>query len=186
MTRSWSNRTFRMFVALATAGLLTFGLVATGVFFPPPRTGPESIPTGGQPPWSWGTPENDTGLTMTGCPSTAGHYCYSIEIGDEAALNTSNTQLTIRRGDTSIPWPAPPENDTVSLVCYACTSVAAVYNTNTSLWTLLGSFSGAFMGGDEIVIYTAETGSGFGLLGDSLVCIGVNGAAFTAPSNSFP
>lgn len=46
-------------------------------------------------------------------------------------------------------------------------------------------FTGTLEGGMTIVIYTAGTGAGNGLMGDAIVAIGLNGYTGTVPSVPF-
>jgi len=143
-------------------------------------TSPNSKPLGAS--FAWGSPINDSGTTISGCPSSTDHYCYSIEIAG-AAVSTSNVQLELRSDIGNVaPWPA---GVTVSLFSPTNVSAVATYATSTNLWNLVGPYAGQLAGGFTLVIYTAGTGSAQGLLGVEIVALGTAGYSGSVPSSFF-
>ena len=135
--------------------------------------------------FAWGTPINSTGVSVPGCTSTVGHYCYAIEIaGAGGGVNTSDFFLSLRNSvGTTVAWPSG--GVTVSLLSPTVESPVATYDTMTASWTLVPPYSGNLGGGFTIVLYTGATGAGQGLFGDELLAIGTNGFSGTVPSNAF-
>jgi hypothetical protein len=133
--------------------------------------------------FAWGIPINATGVSTTGCASTVGHYCYTIEIvGAGDGVSTYNVQLSLRNSvGGTVAWPAV----TISLVSPSTAAVVATYSTGNSTWSLVPPFTGALAAGYTVVIYTSTLGSGAGLLGDQLVAIGADGFTGTVPSSTF-
>jgi hypothetical protein len=135
--------------------------------------------------FSWGIPVNATGETVeNACTMTTGHYCYSIDIaGAGGGITTSNIGLSLRNSvGATIAWPT---GVSIYLLTPTTSVYQSSYSTTNESWTSVPGFSGALASGDNIVIYTAATGASQGLLGDSLVAIGVNGYSGTVPSNAF-
>jgi hypothetical protein len=151
---------------------------------PSSQCGTESTPPLGTN-FSWGIPVNATGTIIeNACTMTTGHYCYSIEIaGAGGGITTSNIALSLRSATgATIAWPA---GVSVYLLTPTTATYQSSYSTTSSSWTPVTGFSGTLASGDNIVIYTASTGASQGLLGDSLVAIGVNGYSGTVSSNAF-
>jgi hypothetical protein len=162
----------------ATTGAVVPGSATTGTC-----GSSSTLPLGTN--FAWGTPVNATGTTIeNACTMSSGHYCYSIEIaGAGGGITTSNLALSLRNSaGATIAWPT-------GVSIYLLTPTTAVYqssySTTSESWTSVPGFSGALASGDNIVIYTAATGASQGLLGDSLVAIGVNGYSGTVSSNAF-
>jgi len=170
--------TAKAYTALPSSGIVKVNGSAVSV----PITFARAAPLGTV--FSWGVPVNSTGVAIEGCPSSVGHYCYAIEIaGAGQGVTTSNVLLALRTSiGTTVPWPS---GTTVSLLIPTSRSVVATYSTVNQTWTLVPPFNGDFSGGDTVVIYTAGTGSQYGLFGDQLVAIGVNGFSGTVTSNTF-
>jgi len=174
-------------VVVATVAAL---IVAVGLLFnsasPPPSGpgGPPIAPFG----WAWGQPLNESGTSSTDCPSTIGHYCYSVEIASvPGGLLVWQVHLTLESANGSArSWPSDPTSDRVTLVAPIPPAECAEYDTATSQWTLLGNFTGTVGAGFTVVIWTGGAGASYGLSGDTIVYTGVDGATGTNPSATFP
>lgn len=143
-------------------------------------TNTSSRPLG--PSFGWGSATNATGTTPTGCPVAVGHYCYTVEI-TYSSTNTSHVALSLCTvTGATVAWPA---GVTISLISPITIGAVATYSTTTGLWTLVAPFTGTFMGGMTLVIYTAGTGAANGLFGDEIVAIGLNGYTGTVTSTPF-
>jgi hypothetical protein len=132
--------------------------------------------------FSWGSPINDTGVTISGCPSSSGHYCYSIVIaGASGGVGTSNIALELTNiAGATVTWPT---GITISLFSPTNASAQATYDTTNSSWALVPPYDGALSAGFTLVFYTADTSSG--LLGLRLAAIGLNGFSGTVASLAF-
>ena len=132
--------------------------------------------------FGWGPPINDTGTTTVGCPSSNGHYCYSIEIADASGgVGTSNIFLSLMNAEGAIlTWPM---GITISLISPANASAVATFNTTTSTWTLVPPYAGALSPGFTLVFYMANTSGG--LLGLTVAATGITGFTGTVTSNPF-
>lgn len=171
-------------LAAGVAGMLVF----VAVLFESPRAAP--APSCGLDcgfGFSWGTPINESGRSVSGCGGTVTRYCYSIEIAGTSSLSTSNVNLSLQSSvGTGIPWPPLPRPDTVLLISPENDLPEATFNTTTFTWMLYGNFTGLVSGGDSVEIITGGIGVDYGLRGDQLVLHGVNGISWTVPSNAFP
>jgi hypothetical protein len=146
--------------------------------------------------FAWGVPVNATGVSTPGCPSTTGHYCYTIEIaGAGGGVTTANILLQLRNSlGANVAWPV---GVAVSLFSPTNVSAVATYDTATQTWTLAPPYNGTLSGGWSLVFYTASTGAGNGFLGDQVIAkkegipldqviaIGTNGFTGTVPSAAF-
>jgi hypothetical protein len=146
----------------------------------PECAGATSTPLGTE--FAWAYPTNETGITETGCPATAGHFCYAIVIaGAGNGVSTSNVQLSLRSvSGAAIPW--PPSITSISLVS-PTGPVVATYSTTNESWVPVGSFSGLLTSGMAVVIYTT---GGPGLFNDEIVATGENGYSGNVLSAAFP
>ncbi len=137
----------------------------------------------GVPAFAWGVPVNESGTTPAGCPTAAGHYCYSIEVAG-SDIQLQNLSLSLRSSNgTLVAWPAPPWADTVHLI-NANSVPAAEYSTSKATWSPSPSYSGV-TGGESIVIYTFGLGPFFGLRGLALVASSSGPNVFSIPSTAF-
>jgi len=178
-------------------GSFQFSVASVQAYTPFPASGPVLVNgtpqsfsiffTSGNPKplgtaFAWGTPINATGTTTAGCPSSTGHYCYTIEIAG-SAVSTSNVQLELRSA-TGAPasWPT---GVSVSLFSPSVVTAVASYSTATNEWSLVAPFNGQIAGGFTVVIYTNGTGTSQGLVGDSLIADGADGYAGSVVSNAF-
>jgi hypothetical protein len=162
----------------ATTGAVVPGSATTGTC-----GGSSTSPLGTS--FAWGAPVNATGTTIeNACTMTTGHYCYSIEIAAAGGgITTSNIVLSLHNSTgATIAWPT---GVSVYLLTPTTTVYQSSYSATSESWTSVPGFSGALTAGDNIVIYTAATGSSQGLLGDSIVAIGVIGYSGTVLSNAF-
>lgn len=182
---SRTRRPPRVIVAtVIVLAVIVAAAVALLVVFPPSSPSPTCTgPAICALTLSWETPLNHTGSTFEGCPSTVGHYCYSIEMVGGPSIENLTLSLRSSVGAT-IPWPSPSP-DVVSLV----NSVGAIpssYGTANSTWTPRIN-STVFGGVNTLVIYTPQTGSEYGLAGDSILAriVGSGGISGSFPSSAF-
>lgn len=129
--------------------------------------------------FAWGPNVNATGYTEPGCPETAGHYCYTVNIAS-STLNTSDIALALENTvGHEVAWPS--DGVAISLFNGVTSTIVATYTIKDSSW----SHSVPISTLDTLVIYTEKAGAGQGLLGEGLIAIGTDGYSFTGPPSFF-
>ncbi len=138
-------------------------------------TGPGNAPLGSH--FGWGSPTNQSGIT--GCASAK--FCYQIDIASVSSVSMSEITLGLHSA-TGASIALPSGGTTAITLNSTQGALLATYNPTTNSWTASGTFNGALSAGMSIRI----SGSGTGLLGDSLVAIGSGSYSGTVVSSAFP
>ncbi len=140
-------------------------------------SGPGNAPLGSH--FGWGNPTNLTGSNTT-CSATS-VYCYGIEIASASSVTTSSVTLGLHSAaGTATPFPSGTKIALLS----AQGAVVATYSITTNGWTAAKGFSGSFASGMSLQIIC--TGTGSGLLGDSIIAIGGGSYSGTVGASAFP